>query len=112
MSALPPKADMCGATRDVCFGPQADLCSARRHVRFTPESGHVQCPNACPLWASSRLVQSSNPGAGNCGVTHPESPHCFARISDAMADLTGNGDLQHLRETTLRSAYAVSRRGS
>jgi hypothetical protein len=25
MSALPPKADMCGATRDVCFGPKADI---------------------------------------------------------------------------------------
>jgi hypothetical protein len=25
MSALFPKADMCGATRDVCFGPQADI---------------------------------------------------------------------------------------
>jgi hypothetical protein len=27
MSALPPKADMCGATRDVCFGPKADMMS-------------------------------------------------------------------------------------
>jgi len=25
MSALPPKADMCGATRDVRFGPEADM---------------------------------------------------------------------------------------
>ena len=25
MSALPPKADMCGATRDVCYGPKADI---------------------------------------------------------------------------------------
>src|SRR4029079_12376812 len=25
MSALPPKADMCGATRDVCYGPEADI---------------------------------------------------------------------------------------
>src|SRR5215471_17815500 len=25
MSALPPKADMCSATRDVCFGPKADI---------------------------------------------------------------------------------------
>jgi hypothetical protein len=25
MSALPPKADVCGATRDVCFGPKADI---------------------------------------------------------------------------------------
>src|SRR5215467_13532365 len=25
MSALPPKADMCGATRDVRYGPKADI---------------------------------------------------------------------------------------
>jgi hypothetical protein len=25
MSALPPKADMCGATKDVRFGPIADI---------------------------------------------------------------------------------------
>jgi hypothetical protein len=25
MSALPPKADMCGATRDVRHGPKADI---------------------------------------------------------------------------------------
>ena len=24
-SALPPKADMCGATSDVCYGPEADI---------------------------------------------------------------------------------------
>ena len=28
MSALPPKADMCGAARDVCFGPKADIRSS------------------------------------------------------------------------------------
>ena len=27
MSALPPKADMCGATRDVRYGPIADIAS-------------------------------------------------------------------------------------
>jgi len=26
MSALPPKADMCGATKDVRYGPKADIC--------------------------------------------------------------------------------------
>src|SRR5262245_13842712 len=26
MSALPPKADMCGAVADVRFGPKADMC--------------------------------------------------------------------------------------
>jgi hypothetical protein len=40
MSAFPPKADMCDALADVCFGPKADICAAIRHVRFTPESGH------------------------------------------------------------------------
>ena len=30
MSALPPKADMCGATRDVRYGPEADIS----HVSF------------------------------------------------------------------------------
>ena len=29
MSALHPKADMCGALADVGFGPEADMCSAR-----------------------------------------------------------------------------------
>ena len=43
MSALPPKADMCGATGHVRFVPKADMCSAKVHVRFTPKSGHVQC---------------------------------------------------------------------
>jgi hypothetical protein len=33
MSALPPKADMCGANTDVRFGPKADIRSAKRHVR-------------------------------------------------------------------------------
>src|SRR6185295_13297067 len=36
MSALPLKADMCGATGDVCYGPKADICSAAAYVRFTP----------------------------------------------------------------------------
>jgi hypothetical protein len=29
MSALPPKADMCGATRDVRFGPKATILNGR-----------------------------------------------------------------------------------
>src|SRR5262249_39064995 len=34
MSALPPKADMCSATRDVRFGPKADSCSAANGSLF------------------------------------------------------------------------------
>ena len=32
MSALPPKADMCGATRDVCYGPKADIVALFNHL--------------------------------------------------------------------------------
>ena len=31
MSALPPKADMCSAASDVCFGPKADIAIIRSH---------------------------------------------------------------------------------
>jgi hypothetical protein len=34
MSALPPKADMCSATRDVRFVPIADSCSAAKRWLF------------------------------------------------------------------------------
>jgi hypothetical protein len=32
MSDLPPKADICSAPADVCFGPKADICSALSHA--------------------------------------------------------------------------------
>jgi hypothetical protein len=35
MSALPPKADMCGANRHVCFGPIADICKSTGENRKT-----------------------------------------------------------------------------
>jgi hypothetical protein len=39
MSALPSKADMCGALSDVRFGPIADIQFARHDgVRFCPEN--------------------------------------------------------------------------
>jgi hypothetical protein len=38
MSALPPKADMCCAIRDVRFGPIADILLNRRHVKIQPRN--------------------------------------------------------------------------
>jgi len=32
MSALLPKADMCGALTDVCFGPEADITNLFDHI--------------------------------------------------------------------------------
>jgi hypothetical protein len=34
MSALPPKADMCGAHAHVCFGPKADITKLGFHQRL------------------------------------------------------------------------------
>jgi len=34
MSALPPKADICGALVHVCFGPKADSCTAAKRSLF------------------------------------------------------------------------------
>jgi hypothetical protein len=39
MSALPPKADMCGAIAHVCFGPIADI-SIALNMSFTLENEH------------------------------------------------------------------------
>ena len=35
MPALPPKADMCGATAHVCYGPKADSCTAANNDRYS-----------------------------------------------------------------------------
>jgi hypothetical protein len=51
MSALPPKADMCGAGRDVRYGPIADIVdligSPRRRERPTPEALLDRVPLQC-----------------------------------------------------------------
>jgi hypothetical protein len=39
MSALPPKADMGGATSDVRFGPKADSCTVSNFVLFDHQVG-------------------------------------------------------------------------
>jgi len=38
-SALPPKADMCSAIADVCFGPIADSCTATNQHLFDHLAG-------------------------------------------------------------------------
>jgi hypothetical protein len=62
MSALPPKADMCGATTDVRFGPEADI------PFFGPRIGNVE------------LFQP--------GLTHAfkKFRHCGGGIGDILLD--------------------------
>ena len=60
MSALPPKADMCGATRDVCFGPIADIAVA------TPPFGIKEAANLGGLDYS--LLFCANENHLNCSA--------------------------------------------
>ena len=49
MSALPPKADMCSATRYVRFVPIADMvysCANSRHWQFTPNFATREGPSS------------------------------------------------------------------
>ena len=47
MSALPPKADMCGANHHICFGPKADIADAFFFTRYLANRfGDDPCPIA------------------------------------------------------------------
>src|SRR6476660_2310531 len=74
MSALPPKADMCAANADVCFGPIADICTPTRstrrrdHVRSIRdsdrESGLPQTVMSALLLKADMCGATSNVGYG------------------------------------------------
>ena len=51
MSALPPKADMCGASWDVCYGPIADIEAATASTKNPPAFS----PGGFPATDKTRL---------------------------------------------------------
>src|SRR5262249_57782424 len=72
MSALPLKADMCGATRDVRFGPIADMAAL-----FDPSSAALRSPSGtvrASALAVLRLITSSN-WVGCCTGRSAGAPH-------------------------------------
>ena len=60
MSALPPKADMCGATRDVRFVPKADIRS----------------PSYCPSDQDRLHFAAASSGPGNTAKGRPQNRPC------------------------------------
>ena len=67
MPALPPKADMCGATRDVCFGPIADIRERARplsHQKSGAMLGRSQREISFWLGASLHSPRALCAGAG------------------------------------------------
>src|SRR5262249_59487139 len=82
MSALPPKADMCGATRDVRFGPEADIgaldiCHCRTNLLFV---GLDRSRPAYPRHFAQALHFSP-----------PAGPRTFGEMSDFLSLLSGCG---------------------
>ena len=58
MSALPPKADMCGALAHVCFGPKADIGDySTTSSAIETSAGGIASPS---VWAAVRLMTNSN----------------------------------------------------
>jgi hypothetical protein len=56
ISPLPPKADMCGAARDVCFGPIADSCTAAILSLFDHQVGAAKQRKRYRLGRDARPV--------------------------------------------------------
>ena len=65
LSASPPKADMCRATEDVCYGPIADSCVAPKRKTASRRSlrNSVCCIHAASATAFLFLRQPSRPRA-------------------------------------------------
>jgi hypothetical protein len=59
MSALPPKADMCSATRDVRYGPEADSCTAASSLHVQRSRARIERPMIQSLSLSVRNGSSS-----------------------------------------------------
>src|SRR5262249_22765159 len=104
MSALPPKGDMCGATRDVCFGPIADIndmsgCAATAGERdasgsaFAPRIQRrstgsdckcLYCPPKYCLYCSS--LRTSDTGSPNTRQHRgPRSPRTMGPRTPELA---------------------------
>jgi len=70
MSALPPKADICGALADVCYGPKADIegnYSITSSAATSSPAGIFK-PIAAAAVYTAALFISANGGSASRGV--------------------------------------------
>src|SRR5262249_12847563 len=80
MSALPPKADMCGALAHVRYGPIADSCTAANRTLNQPphQRARRRCRGRCPIASSSgrspiKAVAAGQETPTDCKPSHSES---------------------------------------
>jgi len=97
MSALPPKADMCGATRDVCFGPKADKKPTFAMLAMPPT---MDCQIECLAGRTDGFIQAKRPSvpiadrAKLFPIAGDENPRCRNCKSAARAHEFGDGRQQ------------------
>jgi hypothetical protein len=71
MSALPPKADMCGATSDVRYGPKADIQASNAALFLGTQTNTA-------VRGRITLISVNSPG---CVSTSIEPACCFTMMS-------------------------------
>src|SRR5262249_60680493 len=92
MSALPPKADMCGATRDVRYGPKADI---RERPFFNPgnprsvdATARFRCPPSLGSKRHTRITELMTSVAPNSVSTLIRSTSIIHPSETAMTGVT------------------------
>src|SRR6476620_8602225 len=58
MSALPPKADVCGANRHVCFGPKADIAPRRYRAATLALADRLQLVTFAQATGTTLLIST------------------------------------------------------
>src|SRR5262245_65497967 len=85
MSALPPKADICGATRDVRFGPKAEVGTTRlpgsnwssdRSYLCNGDAGDREQPTNNQLWG--HMVAKEQHARNHCEHRKQQAEWCDA----------------------------------
>src|SRR5262249_28753738 len=73
MSALPPKADMCGATRNVRFGPKADIGifedrgrDCLLHSRSRPHTPNTRIGNCTSAFSTGQVSEAASSTNHRC----------------------------------------------
>jgi hypothetical protein len=95
-SALPPKADMCGAARDVRFGPEADIArcrtisgidsSAQRARRKSLTARYCRTGGGALPTLSAQLTRSEPILAAICGVSEKSSVCSASSVKRSITD--------------------------
>lgn len=79
MSALPPKADMCGALADVCYGPIADIDLSHNNVGQVVGLPHAYLVlYALVIWRTSDAAHPyyKRDGPARCRMPQDRSHRC------------------------------------